>query len=301
VTQIIAEIGLAHEGSLNHAHAMLDAAANAGAAGVKFQIHHAYEGTADETFRRPWSRYAETRQQYWARTAFLPHEWAALREYASDLGVDFGASVFSLESAELLHRLEPDFWKVSAGMVAHGPLLDYLGAHRGDRPVYVSAGLADTEALETAMQTLGPGGVVLHCVSEYPTPHDRAAWSRRHALRVLAYDYGWTLGLSDHSGTIWPGLLACAERDTVVECHVCFDRAQGGPDAPASLTFAELSTLCNGAATLHTLQTASGEWARPAHAASYEPCWVQEGGRWVVRKTNGKGIPASQPCPGEAA
>ena len=301
MTQIIAEIGLSHEGSLNHAHAMLAAAADAGAAGVKFQIHDYEEGTADETFRRPWSRYDETRREYWSRTGFNAWMWSGLRSHARELGLAFGASVFSVDSAALLRDLGPDFWKVSAGMVAHGPLLDYIASVRGNTPVYVSAGLADAEALETAMQKLGPGGVVLHCVSEYPTPHDRAAWSRRHALRVLAYDYGWTLGLSDHSGTIWPGLLACAERDAVVECHVCFDRAQGGPDAPASLTFAELSTLCQGAATLHTLQTASGEWARPAHAASYEPCWVQEGGRWVVRKTNGKGIPASQPCPGEAA
>jgi hypothetical protein len=82
-----------------------------------------------------------------------------------------------------------------------------------------------------------------------------------------------------------------------VEVHVCWDRAQGGPDAASSLTFAELRQLVEARNAMQTLQQASGEWSRPAHAHLYEPSWVKENGQWTVKKTGGVGVPASQPCP----
>lgn len=303
MTQIIAEVGMAHDGSLNAAHAYVDAVADAGADGVKFQIHHPAEGTATEPWRRAWSRYHESRAAYWRRTAFTPEQWQGLAAHARERRLRFGASVFCVEAADVLAECAPDFYKVSAGMVVHHPLLRHIEELRASdaTPVYVSAGMAEARELDRAMELLGADtAALLHCVSVYPTPHDKAAWGRRETLQYLAQSNGWSLGLSDHSGTIWPGVLACSEGDAVVEAHVCFDRAQGGPDAPSSLTFAELRQLVEARDAIATLKASDG-WERPDTAALYEPTWVQEDGVWAVKKNGGIGRPADRPAPTEGA
>jgi N,N'-diacetyllegionaminate synthase len=151
MTQIIAECGLSHDGSLNLAHAFIDAVADAGADGVKFQIHHPDEGTADEPWRKEWSHYHETRRGYWQRTAFTAPQWCGLANHADRRGLKFGASVFSETGAVVLGLAQPDFWKVSAGMVANRPLLHAIRDRMdADQAIILSAGLSDLHALEDA-------------------------------------------------------------------------------------------------------------------------------------------------------
>ena len=100
---IIAEVGLAHEGSLGLAHQYIDAIAKAGADAVKFQTHiPEAESTVDELFRVPFSYADKTRWDYWARTGFDTEGWQGLADHCKNKGIIFLSSPFSVQAVELL-------------------------------------------------------------------------------------------------------------------------------------------------------------------------------------------------------
>ena len=95
-TIVVAEIGQAHEGSVNIAHSYIDACADAGADIIKFQTHYALEeSTLDEPFRVKFSYNDKTRFDYWKRMEFSPKEWKSLSNHAKRRGILFMSSVFS--------------------------------------------------------------------------------------------------------------------------------------------------------------------------------------------------------------
>ena len=103
---IIAEIGLAHDGSLGQALAFIDAAAQSGVEIVKFQIHFGEsESTRHETFRVQFSKQDKTRLDYWNRTSFSEEQWGLVKSYCESRGVIFTSSVFSARALKLLFEL----------------------------------------------------------------------------------------------------------------------------------------------------------------------------------------------------
>ena len=113
---IIAEVGLAHDGSLGSAHAFIDAVAHAGVDAVKFQTHIASaESSPGEPFRVDIFPQDKNRYDYWQRTAFLESEWLELKLHAEDKGLIFMSTPFSIEAVQLLRRLEIKAWKVGSG------------------------------------------------------------------------------------------------------------------------------------------------------------------------------------------
>lgn len=268
--EIIAEVGLGHDGSLNLAHAYIDAVAQAGADAVKFQCHLPEESSVHEQWRSPWSWYGETRQAYWRRTAFTRDQWAVLADHARDRGLTFGASVFCEAAVGHLAGVV-DWWKIPSGMVGHRPLLHAV--QRVSRKTYVSNGLS----LPYPWWEVVPDAVELRCVSSYPTPLAQCPGP----MSAVTAKNGRRMGLSDHSGTIWPALFACAWAE-VAEVHVIFDRAMGGPDAESSLTMAELTQLCEGVSAYDVLGSETPACTR--NAAIYEPSMVD--GVWM--KTSGQ-------------
>lgn len=213
---LIAEIGLAHEGSLWLAHSYLDACADAGATHVKFQAHHPDESSEADVFRQPPPT-GESRRDYWRRTAFTPEQWAALHAHAGRRNVKFGLSIFHYLLAKSLEACV-DFLKVPSGAATHRPLLDAYAATR--RPVYVSDGLHRGLSLPL-------GWTRLVCTSEYPCP------MRHTGLSEIRPGVD---GFSDHSGEPLTAALATYAGAVAVEVHVTFDRRTGLPDASSSLT-----------------------------------------------------------------
>jgi N-acetylneuraminate synthase len=242
---VIAEVAQAHDGSLGLAHAYIDAVAAAGADAVKFQTHIAEaESTPAEPWRVRFSPQDETRFAYWRRMEFTEPQWCGLREHAEARGLQFLSSPFSLEAADLLGRVGVAAWKIPSGEITNLGLLDrVLGS---GLPVLLSTGMSPLDEIDQAVERVRRQGAplaVLQCTSAYPCPPEQVGLN---VLAELGRRYGCPVGLSDHSGTIYPSLAAATLGARVVEVHVTLSRDMFGPDVVASVTTAELRQLVDG-------------------------------------------------------
>ncbi|MGE0821933.1 MAG: N-acetylneuraminate synthase family protein [Candidatus Binatia bacterium] len=242
---VVAEIAQAHDGSLGMAHAYIDAAAQAGANAVKFQTHlAAAESTPTEPWRVKFSRQDATRYDYWKRMEFTEEQWAGLKRHADERRLLFLSSPFSVEAVELLTRVGVAAWKVASGEVSTPQLFDRMAATR--LPIFLSTGMSPLHEVDAAVATILSRGLpltVLQCTSAYPCPPEKIGLNM---LTVFRDRYECRVGLSDHSGTIYPGLAATTLGIDVLEVHLTLSREMFGPDVPASITTAELRQLVNG-------------------------------------------------------
>lgn len=242
---VVAEVGQAHEGSLGMAHSYIDAAAGAGADAVKFQTHLAdAESTPDEPWRILFSTQDETRYDYWKRMEFTEPQWNELRTHAHEKGLRFISSPFSVEAVELLARIDVDVYKVASGELTNVPLLEAIASR--SKPSILSSGMSPWDEIDGAFEILRGSGApvaVLQCTSEYPCPPELVGLN---VIEELRSRYSAPVGLSDHSGTMFPGLAAATLGIQVLEIHVTMSRRMFGPDVPASVTVDELETLVEG-------------------------------------------------------
>jgi N,N'-diacetyllegionaminate synthase len=242
---IIGEVAQAHDGSLGLAHAFIDAIADAGADAVKFQTHIASaESTPGEPWRVKFSEQDATRYEYWKRMEFTEAEWHGLRRHASECGLLFLSSPFSLEAVELLERVGVAAWKIASGEVSNTPMLDWLISTQ--LPVLLSTGMSTLQEIDWAVERIQEEQIplaVLQCTTAYPCPPETVGLNLLSAFRER---YGCPVGLSDHSGTIYPGLAAVTLGADVLEVHVTLSREMFGPDVAASVTTAELRQLVQG-------------------------------------------------------
>jgi len=236
---------MAHDGSLGLAHAFIDAIADVGVDAVKFQTHiAAAESTSAEPFRVPFSRQDATRYNYWARTAFTAEEWHGLAEHCEARSVTFLSSPFSPEAVELLDALGMPAWKVGSGEVGNLQLLDRMAATQ--KPVILSSGMSPLAEIDAAVERVRNAGAdvaVMQCTTAYPCPPERVGLNM---IPILRARYGCPVGLSDHSGMIYPGLAAATLGIEILEVHVTMNRSMFGPDVPASVTVDELRQLVEG-------------------------------------------------------
>jgi N,N'-diacetyllegionaminate synthase len=242
---VIGEVAQAHDGSLGTAHAFIDAIAAAGVDAVKFQTHiAAAESTPGEPWRVRFSPQDATRYEYWKRMEFTEEQWSGLARHAEERGLLFLSSPFSTEAVHLLDRLGMKAWKVASGEVSNPVLFDALLAT--GKPVLLSTGMSPLAEIDEAVQRVRKPGLpvaVLQCTTAYPCPPEKLGLN---LLAVFRERYGCAVGLSDHSGTIYPGLAAVSLGAEVLEVHVTLSREAFGPDVPASLTTGELRQLVDG-------------------------------------------------------
>ena len=213
---LIAEIGLAHDGSLGNALAFIDAVADAGADAVKFQCHDGDTNTDPPQSGIDLTQDSD-RAAYWDRTAFTPHHWELLSDRAKERGIIFGCSPFSMKAMKLIEDLV-FFVKLSRNHDRRGHLLNYC---KNNCRKWSSGSPWKWRGVP---YLIGSGKVLSH-------------------FGINTYDPRHNLGISDHSGTIWPCLRAAALGAEIFEVHVCWDRRAFGPDASYSLTIDELATL----------------------------------------------------------
>jgi N-acetylneuraminate synthase len=242
---VVAEIGLAHDGSLGSCFAYVDAVAKTGANAIKFQTHIAEaESTVLEPFRVRFSRAESTRYEYWKRTSFTASQWHDLAEYTREKELIFLSSAFSVEAVELLERVGMPAWKVGAGEIATIPMLREMA--RTGRPVLLSSGMASWNDLDAAVACLRSEGApigIFQCTSAYPCPAERLGLN---VIAELRERYRCPVGLSDHSGTIYAALAAATLGANLLEVHVTFSRECFGPDVSSSITTSELKQLVDG-------------------------------------------------------
>lgn len=242
---IIAEVAQSHDGSLGSAHAFIDAVAGSGADVIKFQTHIATaESTRREKWRVKFSRQDRTRYDYWKRMEFTEEQWGGLKRHATTAGLKFISSPFSQEAVRLLSRVGTCAWKIASGEVQNTPMLEAMAASR--LPFILSTGMSSMAEIDSAVaiiRRLKRPLAVLQCSSEYPCTPEGVGLNM---LQTFASRYKCPVGLSDHSGSIFPGLAAAALGASIIEVHVTFSRDMFGPDVSSSVTVEELKQLVAG-------------------------------------------------------
>ena len=239
---IIAEIGLAHEGSLGIALAMIEKAKKCGVDAVKFQTHIAeYESSKYEKFRVNSFYQDKTRFDYWKRTSFNINEWKIIKKKCDDLKIIFLSTPFSIESASILKKVGIKLWKVSSGDINNFPLLEYL--KDTNLPILLSSGMSGYDEISNAINFLEKTKenlLLFQCTNSYPCKAKDIGFNQ---IKILNDKYNIPIGLSDHSGNIASSIAAFTLGAKAVEVHVTWSKDYFGPDVSSSLTFDELKIL----------------------------------------------------------
>jgi N,N'-diacetyllegionaminate synthase len=242
---IVAEVAQAHDGSLGMAHAFIDAVARTGADAIKFQTHiAAAESTPDEPWRVKFSPQDATRFDYWKRMEFTAEQWHGLKRHADERGLVFLSSPFSVEAVDLLARVGVAAWKVASGEVSAPQMMESIAATR--LPVILSTGMSLVSEVDDVVERVKSHKLslaILQCTSAYPCPPEKVGLN---LIPFYRERYNTFVGLSDHSGTIYPGLAAATLGIDVLEAHVTFSREMFGPDVVSSVTMDEMSQLVAG-------------------------------------------------------
>lgn len=239
---IIAEVAQAHDGSLGFAHSYIDVAAEAGVDAVKFQTHIAEaESTIDETFRVNFSIQDATRYDYWKRMEFSFPQWQELSLHAEKKGLVFLSSCFSVQAVEWMRKLSIPAWKIGSGEIGTPDLFEAIT--QGTEPILLSTGLSDFDNIADALGKIrkhaNPVGL-FQCTTAYPNALSTVGLN---VIDEIAEKFKVPAGLSDHSGSIWPGIAAMARGAAMIEIHIALHENQFGPDTRASLVPSELRKL----------------------------------------------------------
>ncbi len=243
---IIAEMSGNHNGSIERAFALIEAAKHAGADAVKIQTYTAdtitidHDGPGFVIERGLW--HGRTLHDLY-REAHTPWDWhARLFQHARDIGIVIFSSPFDATAIDLLVSLDAPAYKIASFELIDLPLIAY--AARAGRPIIMSTGLASPEDIGEAVTTAREAGAreiaLLHCTSAYPAP---AAEMHLATMRHLRDTFDVTVGLSDHTLDTAVSVAAVALGASIIEKHVTLDRADGGPDAAFSLEPSDLARL----------------------------------------------------------
>jgi len=260
---VIAEAGVNHNGSLELALALVDAAAAAGADAVKFQTFRAerlaVKSAPKAEYQKRETGAGQSQLEMLKALELSPEAHEELIRRCAARGIEFMSSPFDEESLALLVRLGVRRLKLGSGELTNAPLL--LAAARSGLPVIISTGMATLDDVEAALGVLAFGMmakdaapsragftdawgsaegaarvrervVVLHCTTEYPAPNDQ---SNVRAMVTIATTFGVRCGFSDHTVGDEAALAAVALGAVVVEKHFTLDRTMTGPDHKASL------------------------------------------------------------------
>ncbi len=241
---VIAEVGINHEGEIDKALLLVDAAVAAGAEVVKFQTHIT-EKEMVPTDMTPGEISAEKLWDIIKRCELSADEERRVQAYCAEKGAMYLSTPFSREAAERLLEMGVPGFKIGSGECNNVPLLEHIA--RAGKPMILSTGMNDLESVRrsvAAIQKYNTPLALMHCTSMYPTPYDKV---RLGAITQLKKEFpDLEIGLSDHSMGIWTCLGAVALGASVIEKHFTVSRSWPGPDTGLSIEPSELRDLIIG-------------------------------------------------------
>ncbi|SFC64446.1 N-acetylneuraminate synthase [Algibacter lectus] len=260
-TLIIAEAGVNHNGDINLAKKLIDAAANAGVDYVKFQTFNSKKLVSKNAQKATYQKEntgnaVESQLAMLQKLELSKDAHYDLIEYCKSKNIKFLSTGFDLDSIQFLNDLNIDLFKVPSGEITNLPYLRTIGGLK--KPVIISTGMADMQEIEAALEVVLKSGTtldnitILHCNTEYPTPMQDVNLT---AMLNIKEKFNVAIGYSDHTLGIEIPIAAVALGAKVIEKHFTLDNAMEGPDHKASLNPAELKAMVD---AIRNLEVALG-------------------------------------------
>ena len=263
---IIAEAGVNHNGLIDLAYQLIDAAAESGADAVKFQTFKT------ENFVSKYAQKAEYQKQ---TTNALESQFDMIKKlemdvdthkklinYCYEKDIMFLSTPFDHDSIDMLNELQLQIFKIPSGEITNLPYLRHIGAL--NKKIILSTGMANMKEIEDALGILVDAGTrkdnitILHANTMYPTPMEDVNLNAMHTItNVFDVRYGY----SDHTLGIEVDIAAVALGATVIEKHFTLDKTMDGPDHKASLSPGELKAMV---AAIRNIEKALGDGVKRA-------------------------------------
>ena len=247
-TLVIAEAGVNHNGSIELAFELIDAASDAGVDVVKFQTFNAEnlvtQSAAKADYQLGTTDVQETQFEMLKKLELSYDMHLKLISRCKEKGIRFSSTGFDSSSVDALIELGVDFIKVPSGEITNLPHLRHVGSK--GLPIILSTGMCTMQEVASALEILEKAGArkadvtVLHCNTEYPTPMEDV---NLRAMLSMEKELGVKVGYSDHTLGIEVPIAAVALGAIVIEKHFTLDRTMEGPDHAASLEPDELKQL----------------------------------------------------------
>ena len=268
---IIAEAGVNHNGSLDMAYQLIDAAVSSGADAVKFQTFTAERLASKSVSKAKYQKKAtsdiESQYEMLKKLELSYEDYYMLLDYANKKKIKFLSTAFDIQGLKfLVNECGVDLLKIPSGEITNGPLL--LEFARYKKPIILSTGMSSLSDIEQALSVLAFGLLgekipstlafreayistegqrllrkyvsLLHCTSEYPTSIENVNLKAMDTMKIA---FGLNIGYSDHTLGITIPIAAVARGAAIIEKHFTIDKNLPGPDHRASLEPHELSMM----------------------------------------------------------
>lgn len=268
---IIAEAGVNHNGDIQVAKKLIDAAVNAGVDYVKFQTFKADNLVSKFAKKAEYQSVnindGDDSQYAMLKNLELSHEnHLELMSYCAERNIKFFSTAFDVEGVNYLNNLGLSFFKIPSGEITNYPYLKAVALC--NKPVIMSTGMCLEFEIKEALDVLLKFGLkkeaisILHCNTEYPTPMKDV---NLKAMLSIQKTFGVPIGYSDHTLGIEVPIAAVAMGATIIEKHFTLDRNLPGPDHLASLEPDELKEMVKAIRNIEAAISGDGEKV-PSHS-----------------------------------
>lgn len=275
---VIAEAGVNHNGDIEIAKRLVDAAVEAGADAVKFQTFKAEQLVCRDAKKAEYqlatTEKAETQYDMLKKLELTAQMHKILMEYCDKKNIMFLSTPFDIESIKLLSELGLQMYKIPSGEIINLPYLREVG--KCHKKTILSTGMSSMDEVKAAVDVLRKAGtddiILLHCNTQYPTP---MADVNLLAMVRMREELGLPTGYSDHTQGIEIPIAAAALGAVVIEKHFTLDKNMEGPDHKASLEPDELKRMVEG---IRRVEQALGDGKKEASKS-------EKGNICIVRKS----------------
>ena len=248
-TFIIAEAGVNHNGSLELAKRLVDAASDAKCDAVKFQTFKADKlvsvNAEKAEYQKETTGSDESQLDMIRKLELSEEDHYVLKKYCEEKGILFLSSAFDEESLTFLESMDMPLYKIPSGEITNLKLLRQIGSYH--KRVIMSCGMCEMDEIHKAYDTLMESGAtevaILHCNTQYPTPFEDV---NLNVMKTLRDEFHTSIGYSDHTVGIEVPIAAVALGAEIIEKHFTLDKNMEGPDHRASLNPEELKAMVDG-------------------------------------------------------
>jgi N-acetylneuraminate synthase len=230
---IIAEVGINHNGDLDIAKQLIDAAVEAGCDAVKFQKRTPElcvpEDQRDKMRHTPWGYISY--MEYREKVEFNKDQFREIADYCKEKGIDWNASAWDEPSVDFLEQFDPIFHKAPSASLTDTALLTKMRQQK--KPIILSTGMSEMEQIKAAVDLIGTDDLILaHCTSTYPCPPEEL---NLKMIQTLMDIFPCPIGYSGHEVGLPTTVAAVTLGACVIERHITLDRAMWGSDQAASI------------------------------------------------------------------